>query len=64
MWKVGSVQQVNDASLDGLAWGFNITNEKGRPLVTFTYETRGAAESAATHAQAVVDKALLVRPQL
>jgi hypothetical protein len=56
MWKVGMVARVTEG------WGFNITDENGRPLVAFCYETRAEAEEAATHAQALVGKAVLVRP--
>jgi len=54
MWKVGTVSPITDG------WGFHLTNEGGRPLVTFTYETRADAEAAATHVQAAVEKALRV----
>ena len=42
-------------------WGFNITDERGRPLVPFD-ETHGEAEVAARHVQAVVEKALAIHP--
>jgi len=61
MWKVGIVQPISDPGMDGPAWGFNITNEAGRPIISFIYETRNDAEAAATHAQAVIYKALMVR---
>ena len=47
--------------MDGPAWGFNITNESGRPIISFIYETRNDAEAAATHAQTVIYKAIMVR---
>jgi hypothetical protein len=43
-------------------WGFNITDERGRPLAAFAYETHGEAEVAARHVQAAVEKALAVHP--
>jgi hypothetical protein len=56
MWKVGTVAGL----IEG--WGFNITNERGQPLVAFSYETRAEAEAAATHVQAAVEKAVKVVP--
>jgi hypothetical protein len=35
MWKVGNVMSVNVA--DG-AFGFNLTTDRGKPLVLFSYE--------------------------
>ena len=43
-------------------WGFNITDEMGRPLVAFAYETHGEAEVAARYVQAVVEKPLAIHP--
>jgi hypothetical protein len=40
MWKVGIVQEMTDPSIEGLIWGFNVTNESGRPLISFAYERR------------------------
>jgi hypothetical protein len=37
MWKVGDVMSVNVA--DG-GYGFNVTTDRGKPLVLFAYETR------------------------
>jgi hypothetical protein len=51
MWKVAVVQPVTEG------FGFNITTETNLPLVSFAYATRADAETAATHAQAAVDKA-------
>jgi hypothetical protein len=56
MWKIGTVASVTEG------WGFNITDERGRPLVAFAYETRGEAAVAARHVEAAVEKALTVRP--
>ena len=53
MWKIGTVARVTEG------WGFNITDERGRPLVAFAYETHGEAEVAARHVQAAVEKTLL-----
>ena len=43
MWKIGTVVSVTEG------WGFNITDERDRPLVAFGYETHGEAEVAARH---------------
>ena len=56
MWKIGDVTSVTDG------WAFNITNESGKPLVTFEYETNGEAAVAARHVQEAIEKALAVRP--
>ena len=53
MWKIGTVARVTEG------WGFNITDERGRPLVAFAYETHGEAEVVARHVQAAVEKTLL-----
>ena len=37
MWKIGTVASVTEG------WGFNIADERGRPLVAFAYETHGEA---------------------
>ena len=56
MWKVAVVQSVTEG------FGFNITTETNVQLVSFAYATRAEAEAAATHAQAVVEKAVSVLP--
>ena len=56
MWKVAVVQPVTEG------FGFNITTEANVQLISFAYKTRAEAETAATHAQAVVDKAVSVLP--
>jgi predicted xylose isomerase-like sugar epimerase len=54
--KVAVVQPVTEG------FGFNITTETNVQLVSFAYATRAEAEAAATHAQAVVAKAVSVLP--
>jgi hypothetical protein len=56
MWKIGTVASVTEG------WGFNITDERGRPLVAFAYETHGEAAVAARHVEAAVEKAVAVHP--
>jgi hypothetical protein len=58
MWKVAVVQPVTEG------FGFNITTEANLALVAFAYKTRAEAETAATHAQAAVEKAVSVLPLL
>jgi hypothetical protein len=55
MWKVGALASVKEG------WGFNITDERDRPLVAFEYETHGEAAVAARHVEAALEKALAVR---
>jgi hypothetical protein len=43
-------------------WGFNVTNDVGKPLVGFAYETQEEAEAAATRVRSIVEKAVSVFP--
>ena len=45
MWKVSDVMEVSIPS--GVGYGFNVTTEPGKPLVSFAYEMQEAAEAAA-----------------
>jgi hypothetical protein len=56
MWKVAVVQPVTEG------FGFNIITNANVPLISFAYKTRAEAETAATHAQAVVENAVSVLP--
>jgi hypothetical protein len=56
MWKIGTVASVTQGC------GFNITDERGRPLVAFAYETHGEAVVAARHIEVALEKALAVHP--
>jgi hypothetical protein len=56
MWKVAVVQPVPEG------FGFNVTTEANVQIVSFAYKTRAEAEATATHAQAVVEKAVSVLP--
>jgi hypothetical protein len=60
MWKVQSPQSASHPTVVG-AWGFNVTTEDGRPVVGFTYETRGEASVAAIKIQEAIEKAIDVR---
>ena len=44
------------------AYGFNITTERGQPLVFFAYATQAAAEAAAAHVRLAIKEAVRVRP--
>jgi hypothetical protein len=57
MWKVGDVMSVTDGG-----YGFNITTDRGKPLVLFGYETQEEAEAAAQKVKAAIERATLVRP--
>jgi hypothetical protein len=62
MWKVGSLQPMDVPNVD-VAYGFNLTGGRGRPLVTFAYATSADAEHAATQIRAAIQKAMLVKSQ-
>ena len=53
-WKIATVATVTEG------WGFNITDERDRPLVVFAYETQVAAR----HVEAAVERVLGIRPML
>ncbi len=61
MWNIGDVQPVKVLGADGYPYGFNITTEPGKPVVSFAYTTRDAAEAAATHVKAAIEHAIEVR---
>ena len=48
MWKIRDVQSVKVLGADGYPYGFYITTEGRKPVVSFAYTTRDAAEAAAT----------------
>jgi hypothetical protein len=59
MWKVSDVMEVSIPS--GVGYGFNVTTEGGKPLMSFAYETQEAAEAAAQQVAAALERALLVK---
>ena len=61
MWKVGNIAPVSVLGVDS-AYGFNITTERGQPLVFFAYSTQAAAEAAAAHVRLAIKEAVRVRP--
>ena len=49
MWKVGDVEPVRVMGAEGYPYGFNVTTEDGKSVVSFAYASRALAEAAATH---------------
>jgi hypothetical protein len=56
MWKIGDVISGGDG------YGFNVTTDRGKPLVWFEYETEEEAKAAARQVEAAVKRAVLVKP--
>ena len=61
MWKVGDIAPVSVLGVDGYPYGFNLTTKEGRPLVSFAYVTRAAAEEAAAQIRSAIENAVEVR---
>jgi DNA-directed RNA polymerase specialized sigma24 family protein len=57
MWKVGNIAPVSVLGVES-AYGFNITTERGQPLVFFAYATQAAAEAAAAHVRLAIKELL------
>ena len=47
---------------EGYPYGFNVTTEDGKPVVSFAYASRALAEAAATHLESALLNALSVHP--
>ena len=45
----------------GFGYGFNITDELGRPVVSFVYETWNEAKAAAANALSLIQSAISVQ---
>jgi hypothetical protein len=45
----------------GFGYGFNITDELGRPVVSFMYKTRDDAKTAAANALSLIENAISVQ---
>jgi hypothetical protein len=45
----------------GSGYGFNIIDERGRPVVSFVYETLDEANAAAEDARSLIKNAISVR---
>ena len=63
MWKVGNIAPVGVLGVDS-AYGFNITTERGQPLVFFAYATQAAAEAAAAHVRLAIKEAVRATSRL
>ena len=44
MWKVGDVEPVRVMGAEGYPYGFNVTTEDGKSVVSFAYASRALAE--------------------
>ena len=62
MWKVGDVEPVRVMGAEGYPYGFNVTTEDGKPVVSFAYASRTLAEAAAAHLESALLNVILVRP--
>jgi len=58
-WRVTNTMQISTDT--GPGYGFNIIDERGRPVVSFAYETWDDAEAAAVNAFSLIGKAVLVQ---
>ena len=58
MWKVSDVMEVSIPS--GVGYGFNVTTEGRKPIVSFAYDEPEAAEAAAQQVAAALERAVLV----
>ena len=61
MSKVGDVEPVKVLRAHGYPYGFNVTREAGKPVVSFAYTTRDAAGAAATQIRGAIEHAIEVR---
>ena len=62
MWKVGDVEPVRVMGAEGYPYGFNVTTEDGKSVVSFAYASRALAEAAATHLESALLNAISVIP--
>ena len=63
MWKVGDVEPVRVMGAEGYPYGFRVTTDDGKPLVSFAYASRALAEAAATHLESALLNAISVHPR-
>src|SRR3954452_1582479 len=54
MWKVSDVEPVRVMGAEGYPYGFNVTTEDGKPIVSFAYASRALAEAGATHLESAL----------
>jgi hypothetical protein len=62
MWKVADVEPVRVMGAEGYPYGFNVTTEDGKPVVSFAYASRALADAAATHLESALLNAISVHP--
>jgi hypothetical protein len=62
MWKIGDVEPVRVLGAEGYPYGFDVTTDDGKPMVSFAYASRAAAEAAATHLESALENAISVHP--
>ena len=62
MWKVGDVEPVRVMGAEGYPYGFNVSTEDGKPVVSFAYASQALAEAAATHLESALLNAISVHP--
>ena len=62
MWKVSDVEPVRVLGAEGYPYGFNVTTEDGKPVVSFAYASRALAEAGATHLDSALLNAISVHP--
>jgi hypothetical protein len=62
MWNVGDVEPVSVLGADGYPYGFDVTTQDGKPVVSFAYATRDRAEEAAAHVRSAIEQAVAVNP--
>ena len=62
MWKVGDVEPVRVMGAEGYPYGFNVSTEDGKPVVSFAYASRALAEAAAPIWSRRCWNAISVRP--
>jgi hypothetical protein len=63
MWKVGDVEPVSVLGVDGYPYGFDLTTQEDKPLVSFAYTTRERAEEAAARVRSAIEQAVAVNPR-
>ena len=69
MWKVSDVEPVRVMGAEGYPYGFNVTTEDGKPVVSFAYASLSfayaslaLAEAGATHLESALLNAISVHP--
>jgi hypothetical protein len=58
MWKVGEVQPTVSGVARRLGFGFVITDVRGRPLVSMSYQTEEEAEKAHALVEQAIENAI------